>query len=332
MRTDGTFEDDVIPGTVEDDGIFARGGRDSVAGDAGNDTIFGDDPGVVFGDDADTLDGGTGDDEIFGGPGDDDLTGGSGDDTLFGQAGTDTLTGEDGNDTLDSGTGDETMTGGPGADVFVVGVAVDARLSPAGDDSDFDVAADFDRSEGDRIDLSPWRLSDVETARRLLTVEGGQVALTLRTDQLVDRLSLPGVTDPATLDDGAFVLTAEVADDVLSRAGGDLVGELGSDTLSVSEGSSQLFGEGGDDSLTGGGDDRLVGGPNADVFVFTAGRDVIEDYGGGDRLEIAPALLSRVDDLADIATVARGTLRLDFGQGDLLILRGVTDPGALDLA
>jgi Ca2+-binding RTX toxin-like protein len=72
--------------------------------------------------------------------GNDTLIGGGGDDLLFGQAG---------NDTLIGGAGNDDLVGGTGADVFVWRLAdIGTEAQPA-----IDTIADFNKNEGDKIDL-----------------------------------------------------------------------------------------------------------------------------------------------------------------------------------
>ncbi len=78
--------------------------------------------------------------------GNDTLLGGNGNDILFGQGGDDILNGGNGNDILIGGKGNDILTGGAGADTFAW---------KAGDTNSggFDVIKDFNKGEGDRIDL-----------------------------------------------------------------------------------------------------------------------------------------------------------------------------------
>ena len=78
---------------------------------------------------------------LRGGGGDDVLTGGRRGDALFGDAGADRLIG---------GRGLDTLTGGDGADRFVFKTAGDSGATG----KTADVIADFNASDGDRIDLS----------------------------------------------------------------------------------------------------------------------------------------------------------------------------------
>ena len=81
----------------------------------------------------------------------DTLTGGAGNDTLDGGADSDTLFGGEGDDVLIGGAGADRMTGGEGADRFVIRHGETGATGSTGD-----TITDFNRDEGDRIDLSGW--------------------------------------------------------------------------------------------------------------------------------------------------------------------------------
>ena len=72
-----------------------------------------------------------------------DVQGSNFDDTITGSAGNNSLFGNDGNDTLNGGGGNDYLNGGSGADTFVYA---------NGGGADF--IGDFNRGEGDRIDLT----------------------------------------------------------------------------------------------------------------------------------------------------------------------------------
>ena len=75
------------------------------------------------------------------------LNGGDGADYLVGGDGNDILNGGKGDDILAGGLGSDTMTGGEGADTFVVDIdSLDLDVS--------DVITDYNKAEGDVIDLS----------------------------------------------------------------------------------------------------------------------------------------------------------------------------------
>jgi Ca2+-binding RTX toxin-like protein len=84
------------------------------------------------------------------------LTGAAANDTLSGLAGNDQLRGHAGSDILIGGAGADTLTGGSGQDLFRLLASTDSGRGP-----NADTIADFNRAEGDRIDLSAV---DVNTA------------------------------------------------------------------------------------------------------------------------------------------------------------------------
>ena len=110
----------------------------------------------------------------------------------------------------------------------------------------------------------------------------------------LDRVATTGTGGDDTLSGGAG------GDRIYGRGGNDDVsGSSGRDFLMGNRGSDRIAGEGGDDSLFGGagadeiaggrGKDRLDGGKGADTFVFGPGdgRDVIADWGRGDRIDLS---------------------------------------------
>lgn len=99
------------------------------------------------------LNGREGNDKLNGKGGDDFLSGDDGDDVLTGGDGADFLQGGLGKDILNGGSGFDTLSGGIGADQFKFDKdAVIANYSPA--DRSMDYISDFNRFEGDRINLS----------------------------------------------------------------------------------------------------------------------------------------------------------------------------------
>ncbi|WP_418949300.1 immunoglobulin-like domain-containing protein, partial [Pseudomonas fulva] len=107
--------------------------------------------------------------------GNDILSGGNGNDILFGQGGNDILDGGKGNDILLGGSGNDTLIGGPGDDILIGGSGADTFVWKAGDYGN-DVIKDFNRSEGDRIDLKDLlqgeKGSIIDNYLKLSTVEG----------------------------------------------------------------------------------------------------------------------------------------------------------------
>ncbi len=131
----GNQDQDSIAGGGGDDLIHGGQGDDALQGDSGRDVLFGDKGAdrVLGGEGGDLMQGGQGGDYLSGDAGDDVVRGGQGDDRVFGGDGSDFLSGDRGNDTL---------TGGAGADTFY-----------SFGDAGIDLISDFNRAEGDHIQL-----------------------------------------------------------------------------------------------------------------------------------------------------------------------------------
>lgn len=149
---DGGSGNDKLSGNGGNDVLLGEGGNDTLVGGGGNDDLNG-------GNGADKLDGNAGNDKLYGEGGRDTLNGGNGLDTLAGGAGTDSLSGNGGNDVLFGGGGNDFLVGGrgkdlltgrAGADHFIFLSANETTPTPKGRD----VIRDFNRSQGDKIDLS----------------------------------------------------------------------------------------------------------------------------------------------------------------------------------
>ncbi len=117
--------------------LNTNGGDDLVNGRAGNDTIYG----------------GVGNDTMLGDIGNDSLAGFVGNDVLYGNDGIDTLLGEDGNDILNGGSSNDLLIGGNGIDTLVGGLGTDKfKFFSLGEG--VDVIGDFNRVEGDKIEIA----------------------------------------------------------------------------------------------------------------------------------------------------------------------------------
>ena len=126
--------------------------------------------------------------------------------------------------------------------------------------------------------------------------------------------------------------------DLLRGLGGNdrLEGDLGQDRLEGGNGRDVLIGGKGKDYLDGGaGNDTLNGGAAADVFVFSAGRDKIIKFQNNvdelhlDRSALGLEGLDANDVLQTHGSVVGGKAVLDFGGGDILTIRGVSDLNTL---
>ena len=159
----GMGGDDTIRGGGNADTIYGGTGNDTIYGLAGNDVLHGDDGNdkilgggnadeIHGGEGSDDLQGGNGADRIVGGNGNDFLKGNLGNDTLDGGAGNDDVRGNDGKDVLSGGAGVDLLSGGTGADRFVFDEIDFSGTGRTG--SSVDRIFDFNRGEGDKIDLS----------------------------------------------------------------------------------------------------------------------------------------------------------------------------------
>jgi Ca2+-binding RTX toxin-like protein len=91
-----------------------------------------------------------GDDTLNGSPFDDILFAFAGNDVVLGGDGNDEMNGGDGSDDLTGGRGADTQTGGAGADTFIFLARSDSTKKTSGRDH----ILDFNRDEGDEVDLS----------------------------------------------------------------------------------------------------------------------------------------------------------------------------------
>jgi Ca2+-binding RTX toxin-like protein len=135
-----------LRGDEGDDQIFGSGGFDDINGNMGNDTCVsgGGDDWVVGGKDNDSLTGSDGSNLVYGNLGNDTCDGGGGNDIVRGGQDDDLVSGGAGDDFVSGDRGGDRMTGGAGADIFhTFGAA------------DLDVVTDFNRAQGDRVQLDP---------------------------------------------------------------------------------------------------------------------------------------------------------------------------------
>jgi Ca2+-binding RTX toxin-like protein len=132
--------DDAAGGDAEGDEL---NGIENLTGSAFADVLWGDD-GV------NELRGLDGNDTLKGFGGADSLIGGTGADSLEGMNGSDTLRGDNGHDSLNGGAGRDDLYGGSGGDSFVWWDTSETGETPGS----ADIVHDFNRPQGDLIDLS----------------------------------------------------------------------------------------------------------------------------------------------------------------------------------
>jgi Ca2+-binding RTX toxin-like protein len=202
--------------------------------------------------------GGSGKDTLIGGPADDALFGGTGADRLYGLGGVDFLFGDVGNDELSGGTGNDHLQGGRGND---------REYGGAGNDTH---AQDYDSSGSDADLLSGGAGTD------MVSYSGREKAITADSDGVKG--------DDGRKGEGDTIIGAET---IVGGLGNDrLSGTDGPDTLSGLAGNDTIIGNGGDDSLQDyAGVNRLLGGAGNDLLQSGSGSDVLLGGTGQDTVD-----------------------------------------------
>ena len=167
----GGWGADTINGNEADNRLLGGAGNDSLSGGAGQDFLRGEagDDHIVGGAGFDDIHGNMGNDTEYGGEGDDWVVGGQDNDLLYGEAGADIMYGNMGDDTMYGGAGEDLMRGGQHNDIMYGGDGADWMSGDRGDDSLFggagadtfyafadsglDRIMDFNRAEGDRVQI-----------------------------------------------------------------------------------------------------------------------------------------------------------------------------------
>ena len=305
---------DVIYGQQNADRAYGGNNTDKLYGGDGNDRLSG-------GWDDDMIDGGRHDDKIWGGGGNDKLLGQSGNDTIKGGAGNDGIWGGSGNDVLIGETGDDIIKGGKGNDRIYGGDGRDIILGEAANDTL------YGRDGMDTI----WGNDGNDTIRGEKdndVIYGGNGTDIIMGGKGHDQLSGNQMADNINGEDGHDTLWGGDGDDVLNGASGN-------DTLFGGTGNDRLYGSLDTDQLDGGaGDDLLWGGLGRDQFIFSEGRDSVQDFEQAyDRISLDSDLwdgaLQPGDVLFLYGSIIGDTAIIDFQNGNVLTINGVTDYAAL---
>ncbi len=278
---EGTSGNDSITNTVGGVSINALGGNDT----------------IVNAGDSVTIEAGAGNDEIFNGNLGSNSNGGE-NVSISGGAGNDEIRNWHGNNaTLLGGTGDDALINSYGDKVFLAGNAGDDSIS-LGEDATNNLIL---YSSGDGNDLIQGFRADStlqigggtgtyskETVDSDIIVTVGDGTITLAGAASLDAINIDG-TEPV-------LLTTLTNDDNDSMT---LSGGLKNIDASARTKSIEITGNALDNSIVGGkvadtlsggaGNDTLTGGRKGDLFIYTAGNDVITDYSAaaGDKVSIA---------------------------------------------
>lgn len=170
-----------------------------------------------------------------------------------------------------------------------------------------------------------------------LTLDGSDIAETLFGSDMFDLIFAGGGDDIVQGGQGDDTLFGRAGDDTLNGDDGadTLLGGAGADTLGGGNGHDRLDGGAGDDRLDGGaGNDILFGQTGADTFIFNSGIDLIADFQQGiDEIILDPSLWTGLTSAADLlfvyGTFEDGRMTIDFEDGNILHIDGVTDAGTL---
>lgn len=364
---DGGDGNDTLEGGAGNDRLIGGKGNDHLFGRAGNDLLYGwsGDDQLFGGDGDDRLAGQQGNDRLNGEAGNDWLYGGDGDDSLYGGDGNDTLIGGAGRDVLDGGSGiDGVYYGSSRTGSRIDLMFASLNTGEALGDTFFSIenlegTRGSDNLRGTQEANIIWGLDGVDWIFGRAgndSLYGGNGNDVLIGGAGSDHLNGGPGRDRAQYSEAPqgvlvdllnpFLNTGEARGDTFVSIEGlagsrfadelrgdhgpnDLFGRDGDDTLLGRDGNDYLNGGAGRDYLDGGaGDDTLRGGHGIDIFVYSAGRDVIEDW-NRDIVRIDASVvggLIQTDDLSRYMQMSAGGLLFEFSERDSLLLQGVTNP------
>lgn len=224
------------------------------------------------------------------------LTGSTYDDWLFGDAGVNTIHGGDGHDIIKSKGGADFLYGDDGNDRIVGDTEDDHLWGGKGDD----------------------------------IVVGARGDDTMYGDEGADRIYGYLGHDTIYGGDGDDRLFSHNGNDFIDGGKGSdlIVGGDHNDTLFGGDDKDYLYGDDGIDSINGGkGDDILYGGALADTFIFEtlSGYDKIKGWEDGiDKIDLSAWGFSGLSDVLAISQDYAASVRLNFADGSMLLIGGVT--------
>jgi len=252
------------------------------------------------------ITGTAGDDVMVGDAANTTLRGGDGVDLLFANlTGKDVLRGQDGDDYMFAGRGGrDVMLGGDGSDNYIVTRGTGVTLINEAASSDFATTTDT------------LYLTETNASTLAGTVIGDSLYLTDQGGGLQVRLFRQlSATDPSRAIEAVQLADGSVYQIALDKSG---IGTSGDDLM---------VGLGGTVIDAGAGDDLILASRNADIFNFDTGdgADIITRFDiDEDVIDLADA---GVDDFTALQALIRdeaGDTLIDFGDGDMITLVGVT--------
>jgi len=309
--------DDMLFGGGGNDILRSTGGSNGMFGNAGRDRLFG-------GMDFDQLDGGKGNDRLYGNDGGDSLIGGGGNDRIYGGSG---------DDFIDAGKGNNLVYGGTGADFIIVTDGDDRVYGGRGNDGiEIDVA-------GAKIIDGGLGVDNLFAFYNGPVPAGASFKFNMNTGfhgiigDATSESMVTGIETYGLYGEIDAKLVGDDNDNAFSSGQGNdvLLGNGGKDNLWGAAGDDVVKGGSGRDRVDGGaGNDVLRGGTQADTFVFGLGSDVIRDFKNDvDTIEIKSSLVTPMTTVSDIINLAYvdvgGNTVIDFGNGNVLTIEGLTD-------
>ena len=272
----------------------------------------------------------------------DTLIGGRGNDALYGDKGDDSIVGSGGNDRIDGGLGtDKLYYNGDQAD-FTITKALGGGFVIHKPTGGYDLVAGVERlvfhdgavSTATLKDLGTTYFGSGEADRIVITSSNDIVLSGDGYDRIVSSVSYAlGAQNEALELTGNAAVNGFGNEGANTLSGNDAINQLfgfggndrffargGNDYLSGGDGNDEMYGQAGNDRLYGGsGLDTLNGGSGADTFVFSVGRDDVEDFSArsGDRVDIG---LTTFTDTADFYKAFRLAAA---GAGDTLDRLGI---------
>ena len=242
--------------------------------------------------------GGTGKDTIYGGKGNDTITGGKGNDSLFGGDGNDIFiyaTG-DGNDVI----GDYTAA----QDTIRLTDATVSSYSTTGNDLVLKIGSGSIKVTGGKENA----VTVVDSKNLSLTYQNGLIY-----NNVVSKATVVTVSS-------SYANTLEVDDYGTSIVTIDASQHSKAMNIEGNSKNNSILGTSGNDTIGGGsGNDTLTGSGGKNLFVYTAGNDVITDYiAGSDTLQIASGSVSSIG-------ITGSDVTLKVGSGSVKILNAKAD-------